>query len=163
MRPRGHNRLFTGRAVTELMIGVLAKGASFRFQAKGFSMSPFIRDGDVMVISPLRDHSLGRGHVAAFQHPRGKRLVVHRVVGKRGDSFLLKGDNVPTADGYVQAENILGYVSRVERDGKKVFLGAGPERFVIALLSSRGWLPPLLRALRPAVTLYRSMKGFLSS
>jgi len=39
---------------TRLAKDVLGRGASFRFQARGNSMTPFIRDGDVIAIVPMR-------------------------------------------------------------------------------------------------------------
>jgi signal peptidase I len=133
------------QALLELLRAVLDRGVPFRFWAPGFSMSPFIRDGDVITVSRLRGRSPGPGRVVAFVRPGMGRLIVHRVVGKKGDSYMIKGDNSPEADALVPKGDILGYVSKVERDGKRVFLGLGPERFVIASLSRRGLLLPLLR------------------
>ena len=42
----------SGEALIELMRAVLARGLPFRFAARGFSMAPFIRDGDVISVSP---------------------------------------------------------------------------------------------------------------
>lgn len=145
----------SGRSLTELLQAVLSKGAPFRFRAKGISMSPFIKDGDVVTVFPLPGTSPGLGDVVAFAHPGTGKLVLHRVVGKRGDSYLLKGDNTSELDGLVPEPNILGRVRKVERDGKAVFLGLGPERSLIAFLT-RGGLPfslllPVRRLLRPII------------
>lgn len=152
---KGGELSLSGPALVDLLQAVLNRGAPFRFRAKGFSMSPFIRDGDVVIVSPLAGTSPGLGSVVAFVHPETERLVVHRVVGKRGDSYLIRGDNAPEEDSLVPEGNILGWVRRVERDGKRVFLGLGPERFLIAFLTRRGLLLPLLlpvwRLLRPII------------
>jgi len=131
----------------ELLDAVLAKGSDCRFQAQGHSMAPFIKDGDVVTISPLPS-SPGIGQVVASLHPETRRLAIHRVVGKKADAYLIKGDNASEADGLVRRENILGSVKRVERKGRKVSLCLGPERFIIAFLSRRGLLSPLLLPLR---------------
>ncbi|HSQ35836.1 MAG TPA: hypothetical protein VLQ89_07595, partial [Candidatus Binatia bacterium] len=47
--------------------------------------------------------------------------LVHRVLRKKGDRVLIKGDNCTTADGWIPTENLLGIVTRVERKGKKRF------------------------------------------
>lgn len=145
----------SGPTLVELLRAVLGKGAPCRFRAKGFSMSPFVRDGDVITVSPLSGASPRRGDVVAFVRPGMEKLVVHRVVGKRGHSYLIKGDSTPEADGLIPEANVLGRVIRVERDGKEVFLGLGPERFLIAFLTGRGLLFPLLlplwRLVRPIV------------
>jgi len=150
---KGQDLSLSGPALIDLLSAVLEKGARFRFQVKGFSMSPFIKDGDVVTVSPLSERSLGRGDVVAFISPATRNLVVHRLVGKRGNSYLIKGDNTPETDGSIVEANILGCVSKVERNGTRVFLGLGPERFLLAILTRTELLLPLLhpmwRLVRP--------------
>jgi len=111
-------------------------------------MSPFIRDGDVVTVSPCPRDTMGLGDVVAFVQPCSGRLAVHRVVGRGRDSWRIRGDNTPEADGWIGHDDILGRVTRVERAGKRVRLGLGPERVLIALFSRRGWLQPGLRRVR---------------
>lgn len=106
-----------------LLRAVLDKGKPFRFQATGGSMSPFVRDGDVITVSPLSDIPPRLGDVVAFIRPESGKLVVHRVVGKRDGSYLIKGDSAPDCADVIPRANILGRVTRVERDGKRVYLG----------------------------------------
>jgi signal peptidase I len=134
-------------AFAELMKAVLDKGAPFRFEAGGFSMSPFIRHGDIITVTPL-PLRFRRGDVVAFMSPETGKLTVHRVVRispRRG--YLIKGDNTPLPDGRVEQAAIIGRVICVEHCGKRLRLGLGPERALIALLSSIGLLPPLVRLL----------------
>ncbi len=149
--------LLSGHALLELMRTVLARGVPFRFCARGWSMAPFIQDGDVITVSPLRQGLPGVGEVVAFVRPGAGNLVVHRVVARRGADFFIQGDSVPeNADGIIPLENLLGRVTRIERNGQDVWLGLGPERSVIAWLSRTrllvplrvwlaSWLKPLLR------------------
>jgi signal peptidase I len=132
---------------TELMAAVLAKGALFRFQASGFSMSPFIRDGDVITVAPVPVR-MRLGEVAAFALPNCNKLAVHRVVHISRAGYLLRGDNLPEPDGCVLHTAILGRVIRVEHSGRRMPFGLGVERIVIAFLSRRGWLAPLLVPIR---------------
>jgi signal peptidase len=141
---KGSELPLSGPALVQLLRAVLGKGVPVRFRAKGFSMSPFIKNEDVVTISPLQDASPTVGDVIAFVFQGTDKLCVHRVVGKEGDGYVTKGDNTTGADESVSKENILGFVTRVERDGKEVFLGLGPERFLIAFLGRRGLLLPLL-------------------
>jgi len=131
-------------ALLELMRVVLDRGVPFRFRAPGFSMFPFVRDGDVITVSRLPGGSPGLGRVVAFVHPGTAKLVVHRVVGKEAGSCVTRGDSTTEADGFAAREAILGYVTRVERDGRSVSIGLGVERLAIALLSRRGLLAPLV-------------------
>lgn len=125
--------------VTDLVKDILSQGAECRFQANGHSMGPFIKDGDIITVSPILRSSPGIGDVVAFIHKETGRLFIHRVIGKNGESYLTRGDNTLEGDGFVSEANILGYVTKVERNGKKVFLGAGPERFLIAYLTRKGF------------------------
>lgn len=129
-------------------------------------MSPFIRDGDVITVAPVQpsDRSphatafssvshggkpgampCGIGQVVAFVSTVSQRLVVHRIIGRHESRFLIQGDSLHglTAD-TVRPDEILGRVVRVERGGKRVWLGLGPERHAIAALSRAGLLLPIL-------------------
>jgi len=123
-------------ALIELLRAVLGRGRAFRFRAAGSSMCPFIRNGDVIVVAPFPSGALPRlGQIVAFVQPSTRNLVVHRVIAKRGRSFLLKGDNMSLADGLIPAANVLGYVASVERDGQGTWISLESERLLIAFLS----------------------------
>ena len=125
----------SGEAMTGLLQAVLDRRVPFKFKARGFSMSPFIRNGDVVTISPLLDYSIGFGKSAAFIHPQTGKLVIHRIVGQNGSRYLIKGDRSTEADGLIPRKNILGAVTRVERGDRKVRIGMGLERYIIVFLS----------------------------
>jgi signal peptidase I len=130
----------------ELMATVLQKGAPFRFKASGGSMSPFIRDGDVISIASLDQKGPRVGDVVAFTHPDKEHLFVHRVVGKHQSTFLIQGDNPACSpDGLIPAGDLIGKVIKVERDGRTVVFGIGPERVLIAYFSRVGLLSILLK------------------
>jgi len=143
----------SGAALAELLQDVLRKGMPFTFRARGFSMSPFIKDGDDITLFPLNGISPGLGDVVAFIHKGNGLPFIHRVIGKKGNTYLLKGDNTTETDGLVSESDILGCVRMVERRGLRVFFGLGPERFLIAYLNRRGILLSsflMLRKLRPS-------------
>jgi signal peptidase I len=148
---KGRTLPLSGRALVEILRASLHKGASVRFRARGFSMTPFIRNEDVITLSPLQGSSPGRGDVIAFVLPEADMLCVHRIVGKRGDLYVSKGDNSSEADESVLREDILGFVTRLERNGKEVHLGLGPERFLIGFLGARGLLLPVILSLKKAL------------
>ncbi len=107
--------------VMELIEAVHEKGASFRFQARGYSMTPSIRDGDVITISPLKNIMPRRGDVVAFRHPDRPQMLVHRVLHARKRNIISRATIAPEGDGWVPAENILGLITHVERRGKARF------------------------------------------
>lgn len=135
----------SGVALLELMQAVLAKEVPFRFCARGWSMAPFIKDGDVITVSPFCNRKPGVGEVVAFVRPEGGNLVVHRIVARSTTDLFIQGDNGKGySDGIIPQEYLLGRVTRIERHGQEVWLGLGPERYLIAWLSSTRLLNPVL-------------------
>ncbi len=136
----------TGPELIELMRPVLESGKTVRFRARGQSMAPFIRDGDIISIAPLHRQPPGLGDVVAFSSPGAGRLVVHRVIGRKTSGYLIQGDNLPgRPDGLIPGAALLGKVTRVERSGRSINFGLGPERRLIAIISRFGLFPLLGR------------------
>jgi hypothetical protein len=133
----------SSQQLEKLMRGVLGKGASFRFQSKGFSMSPFIKDGDLLTIVPLHQSTPRFGDVVVFAHPYTGKLIIHRIIGKKAGVYRTKGDNTSEEDSLISKAAIVGRVTKVERNGNYVSLGLGPDRFIIAFLTRTGLLPLL--------------------
>lgn len=132
---------------TSLLKGVLDMGASFRFRANGVSMTPFIKQGDLVTLSPYTGSRPRLGDVAAFFFPGTEKLTIHRVVGKKENGYLLKGDNATAIDGVIPPENILARVKKVEREGREIRLGLRQDRYLIALLARSGLLLSLFSPL----------------
>jgi signal peptidase I len=149
MTNRG-NQAISGAGIAVLMAAVLEKGVPFRFTAPGHSMTPFIRDGDVITVAPGR---IRFGDTVAFVSPHSGKLTVHRVVRISRDGYQIKGDNTPAPDGTVPLGSLLGRVVGVEHRSRHVRLGLGIERVAIAFLSRRGLLIPAIgvtwRVMRP--------------
>ena len=119
---KGGELSVSGSAFTELLQAVLKKGVPIRFRTNGSSMSPFIKDNDVITLSPLSNTEAQIGDAVAYISPRNKHLVIHRVIGKRKDFFIIKGDNtIPKAYEVTPKNNILGFVTKVERNGKELY------------------------------------------
>ena len=141
--------IISGSGIAELLGSVTAKGQSLKFKVKGFSMAPFIKDGDLVVISPVTDKRPGLGDVAACPDKITGKLVIHRIVGliagKNRLYYRIKGDNGLQEDSPAAFDDIIGYVSSLERNKKKVLLGFGPEKWIIALLSRHCLLRGLVR------------------
>ena len=103
------------RLPTELIADLLTRGHSVRFQARGDSMHPIIRDEDYLHIVPHDGSPITRGDVVLTLSERG--LTVHRVVDIDGDVIITRGDNAAAPDPSLHSSRILGRVSYVERDG----------------------------------------------
>jgi hypothetical protein len=128
-----------GRGLSSLLDAVTASGATVRIVAHGRSMLPMIRDGDALVVTPVAGPP-SLGCVVAVAAPPIGRLLFHRVVARRGTNVLVRGDNVPRPDGWVELPAVLGTVERVERRGRAIWIGSGAARPVLALLCRTGIL-----------------------
>lgn len=156
----GNNLNLKDEALHELMIAVIEKGASFRFRARGFSMSPFIRDRDVITLAPLK--GIGPGDVVAFRHPQSGKLAVHRILETKTEGCLIKGDNVPEPDGIIPDEDILAVAVMVERKCRKVAGGLGHTKWLLASLSKHNmlWIFDPMLPLIPFARLLRRLQEF---
>lgn len=137
-----------GGSLAGLMGAVLEKGVPFRFEARGESMCPAIRHGDVVTVAPLAGRPPATGDVVAFVHPGTGGVRVHRVVSVEGERYVLKGDNALGADPPVGGDAILGRVVGLERGGRRLRLGRAPWSAALARLSRTSWFTRLVRRAR---------------
>jgi len=133
----------SGDSLAGLMRAVLDKGKPFRFEARGTSMHPFIRDGDVVTVVPLAGPDPRPGDVAAFVQPGTSGVRVHRIVKVEAGLYFLKGDNARDVDGALARDMILGLVVRLERGGRARPVGPTFRAAAIARLSRTFWFTRL--------------------
>ena len=102
---------------------VLQAGGSLRFTARGTSMYPFLQDGDVVELAPAGNRPVGWSEVALVRLPSGE-LVLHRVYRTRWlngvRQLLVRGDNRPGSDGWINPGDVLGRVHQAWRRGKRL-------------------------------------------
>jgi signal peptidase I len=107
-------------AFAELSTVILRAGKGLRFQARGASMSPLVRDGDVLLVQPADRREVRVGDVVLCSHEVG-HVVVHRVVrrvtGPTGRCFVVQGDQVARPDGVIPGSQVYGRVVGIERAG----------------------------------------------
>jgi hypothetical protein len=122
-------------ADSDLFVGLtrelLQRGCNVRFRASGTSMHPTIRDGEVLTVAPASGDTLAVGDVALCRV--GRRPTAHRVVSVQpsddGRPVLhLRGDNLCSTDRPVRAEDVIGRVLTVNRDGRELPLDAPGRR-----------------------------------
>ena len=139
-----------------LLKSMAERGVSLRTTVRGFSMHPFIRDCDVLTITPLKGYHPELGDVVAFTRPECNRLVIHRIIKNSAPGWLIKGDNCPKADGLIEQKQVIGYVTHIERGKIDVHFGLGIEKKLIALLNRGSGLVRLKKLWR----LPRRFAGF---
>ncbi|HXK08236.1 MAG TPA: S24/S26 family peptidase [Vicinamibacteria bacterium] len=125
-----------------LLEGLLRDGRSVSFRVDGHSMTPFIRRGDLVTVRPRLGDRPSLGDVLLVVAD-GHRLTVHRHVDWADGRVVPRGDAAPAPDPAVPLDRALGVVARVERRGRLVRVGLGPERRVVAWLSRIGLLARL--------------------
>ena len=111
-------------------------------------MGPWLRPGDLVVISRSRVEELSAGRVVVFA--REGRLVIHRILRRGTEAgrcvLFTKGDAAPRADAPVHNAELLGEVLSIERGGNSLDLKT-PGRLVWGRVlsklspSSRFWHP----------------------
>lgn len=148
---------------------ILVRGNKFRFQARGESMAPSIRDGDIIKVEPIGGQQVKWGDVI-FYRAGEKRMVAHRVIRKFSRNYkpvyIARGDSNRGKGEEVCLEQILGKVEVVERNGSKIYINHGFNKgrdiFYIKVFSFLrqigGWLLPHVRGFK----IYRNLaKKFL--
>jgi signal peptidase I len=140
-----------------LSAAILRRGNDLRFRARGDSMRPFIRDGDVLLVRPGLEIRLGDVVLCRFGDGR---LLAHRVtmVHKQSHprSILLQGDACLWPDGLVLLDNVLGRVVAVERGRQRVWSDKGLHRWLGRLWSGSS---PLRRRIYRAWAILAQAKG----
>lgn len=157
VRRAGDLRL-SSPALIGLLRAVLDRETPFRFQARGASMSPFLKDGDVITVSPLSgDPRLG--DVVAYVSVETGKLVVHRIVGRTGGHYLIGGDGASGERDRARRAEILGLITRIERRGKNIRLGLGLERRLIAIATRHRLIRKTASLLRHLLRPFQSRLG----
>ncbi|MDX1707532.1 MAG: S26 family signal peptidase [Desulfobacterales bacterium] len=120
----------------ELISNLLTDGHQIKFRAPGDSMYPTIRNGDIIIVKPIKTGAITPGDILLYRHQSG--VAAHRVIRicKRSEDhsrsapknsqncsssarlyFILRGDAAVVFDRAVTADQILGKVTAVDRDG----------------------------------------------
>lgn len=125
---------------------VLGREKVLRFKAKGGSMSPFIRNGDVVEVVPLKGKT-NLGDIILY-HSSYDNSIIHRVIQRGKESIITKGDSVPSSDQPIFSKQVLGRVVAVEKNGWRMRLDSPVGRLLnilLALISPFSFLiyPPL--------------------
>ncbi|MFZ0309284.1 MAG: C25 family cysteine peptidase [Candidatus Sulfotelmatobacter sp.] len=102
------------------VLDCLKHGLRVRFQARGASMSPAIRDGEMVYVRPSAEVHLRRGDIVLVKGDYGFRL--HRLVKADAarDVFITRGDCGQQDDPPLRGEQILGVaVAKEVRLGRR--------------------------------------------
>ncbi|HEY6337463.1 MAG TPA: C25 family cysteine peptidase [Candidatus Sulfotelmatobacter sp.] len=118
MTDRGADSKLFDQVTREL----LEQGMDVLFQARGASMSPAIRDGEIVQVTPVIVSKLRKDDIVLTKSKNGFRL--HRVVvaDPENDVFVTRGDCGEEDDPAVSGEKIVGIaVAKEVRVGRRIF------------------------------------------
>lgn len=151
------NSLDRSKVFLDVATHVLRSGYRLRFRAGGGSMWPTIQPGEAITVEPANETEVNLRDIVLYRTGRG--LIGHRVVAianRNGERVWLtcgdagRGEREPVA-----AEQILGKVVAVERDGRSIDLASRKAKIkhsirVLALRCKHwiGFLPIAKRAKR---------------
>ncbi len=127
--------------MSEAMSLVLEAGGEISFVTAGFSMLPLLRNRMDKVFLKKTSDTPKKGDVIFYRRENGA-FVLHRIIGKNKDGYILRGDNQTDIEYGVKRENILAVLQKVVRaDGKVI-------RCDSALYSAYVFFLPLVRLFR---------------
>lgn len=123
---------------SEMLEETLNRGYSIRFRAPGDSMYPTICDSDLITVEPIKPAAVIVGDIILYEHK--SKVTVHRVMRilKRSEKnsrsalqgpqdrslsetleFVFRGDAAIKYDDPIRADQILGKVVSIERNGRR--------------------------------------------
>ncbi len=123
------------------MTAVLEAGGEISFVTAGYSMLPLLRNRTDKVYLKKTDKKPRKGDVIFYKRENGA-YVLHRIIGKNDDGYILRGDNQTDIEYRVNEGQILATLCKVVRaDGKTVEADSFLNRLYVLFL-------PLVRVFR---------------
>lgn len=141
--------------LSEPMRIVLREGGEVSFVTAGVSMLPLLRNrmDTAFLHKPMR--KIRRGDVLFYQRDNGK-YVLHRVVGKRKNGYILRGDNQREKEYGIRDDQVLAVLTAIRRDDKLIPMRSAWNRMYVLFLPMirlfrHGIYPLYVRFLAPIV------------
>lgn len=97
---------------------VVQSGGEFVMKTHGTSMLPLLSDGGDGVVL-VNKGDLKVNDVVFYKRESGQ-YVLHRIVGKRADGFVMRGDNQIVNEYGVKNDNIIAVMSAYVKNGKRI-------------------------------------------
>ncbi len=135
---------------------LLARDGRLVYRTKGVSMEPMLHQNRDLVMIGVPSAPLKKYDVALYR--RGNDHVLHRVVGMRDGSYLIRGDNTYSLE-TVPAEDVIGVLTAFIRKGKQFSVEDADYRRYVRFWDSIYPLRALLfRCRRTAVGIARKLR-----
>lgn len=140
----------------------LEKNGTLIYTTVGRSMRPFLRSQeDLVMIEAKKDARFRKYDVVLYRRHNGK-YVLHRIVKVYSDSYTICGDNCWQLERGISDDQILGVLTAVVRNGKRIDVNSRSYRLCVrlwcalygpraAILYLRGLLYSLWRKLKTGI------------
>jgi signal peptidase I len=97
---------------------VVSEGPSWRAKSRGESMYPLIKNGDTLLIQPMKADEIHPGDIVIYRIPSGS-FIAHRFIKRNiSGSLLTNGDSMRHYDKLVDEEQVFGKVVQIERHSR---------------------------------------------
>ena len=100
---------------------------------RGFSMRPFLRSGEDMMVITRKGPERCRKYDAILYRRSTGKYVLHRIVAVRPDSYVLRGDNCLRREYGITDDQVLGVLTAVIRKGQKMDVNRWSYRMSVKL------------------------------
>ena len=94
----------------------LSRHGTWATNTVGVSMKPLFKTHRDVVVLKKNDRELEKYDVALYTNKIG-RYILHRVIGKKGDFYVIRGDNTFVKE-YVPKNRVIAYMVSFNRNGK---------------------------------------------
>ncbi len=134
------NLLKTDHLDHDLMVSLLRQalqqGEQPTLKVISGSMSPMIMKNDLVTLSPIDFETLKKGDIITLT--QREALTTHRVVSRRNDRVVTKGDRNSSLDEPVTKNQIIGKVTQIKSQqfNKTIDLEASKSQWAVDLISS---------------------------
>ena len=109
-----------------IIVEQLSSSGEVRFKPRGTSMLPLIRQGKDEVVIRKFDGTLNKYDILFYRRDNGE-FVLHRLIHfDKNNNPVMRGDNQRWKEYGIIDKNIIGVVSFVVRNGKKISSGTFP-------------------------------------
>lgn len=126
---------------------VLENDSKVTLTASGSSMEPLIRDGKDNIVLKKPSGKIRVGDIVFYKRSNGK-LVLHRIIGKDEDGFILRGDNQWSKEHGISESQVIAVLDSIEKNGRKY--------------KSDGLYCKIYKAILPSVKMKRRLKNSIS-
>ncbi len=99
---------------------LLASNRSLKLKLGGYSMYPTLLPNDLATVEPIELSQLRKGQIVVFE--QNEKWLAHRLVRVKNKIYTTQGDSILKPDASLAQNQLIGVITEVWRDGKKLQL-----------------------------------------